>query len=132
MGSVASNSKNPKPSGRLSSGPGTGWKAEASTFRGLAGMGDLIATCSSNLSRNYQVGERIAKGENLEQVLSTMSYVAEGVPTTRSVYRMAQELEVDMPITTGVYHLLEGKLSPREAIEGLMSREYIYEEEFVG
>lgn len=106
--------------------------AQASTFRGLAGMGDLIATCSSNLSRNYQVGERIAKGESLEQVLSTMSYVAEGVPTTRSVYRMAQELEVDMPITTGVYHLLEGRLSPREAIESLMSRDYIYEEEFVG
>lgn len=106
--------------------------AQASTFRGLAGMGDLIATCSSNLSRNYQVGERIAKGESLEQILSTMSYVAEGVPTTRSVWRMSQQLNVDMPITAGVYHLLEGRLSPREAIESLMSREYIYEEEFFG
>ena len=106
--------------------------AQSSTFRGLAGMGDLIATCSSRLSRNYQVGERIALGESIDQVLGSMSYVAEGVPTTRSVQRMCEQLVVDMPITTGVYHLLEGRISPRAAIEGLMSREYIYEEEFVG
>lgn len=106
--------------------------AQASTFRGLAGMGDLIATCSSRLSRNYQVGERIALGERLAEVLGSMAYVAEGVPTTRSVWRMSQQLEVDMPITAGVFQLLEGQLAPREAIESLMSREYIYEEEFLG
>lgn len=106
--------------------------AQASTFRGLAGMGDLIATCSSELSRNYQVGERLAKGETLEQILATMSYVSEGVPTTRSVFKMSQELNLDMPITEGVYHILEGKLSPSQAIDALMTRENRYEEEFQG
>ena len=104
--------------------------AQSSTFRGLAGMGDLIATCSSQLSRNYQVGERIADGESLADILSTMSYVSEGVPTTRSVYQMSQDMNVDMPITRGVYHILEGDISPREAIEQLMQRDYKYEETF--
>ncbi len=104
--------------------------AQSSTFRGLAGMGDLIATCSSQLSRNYQVGERIASGESLKDILSTMSYVSEGVPTTRSVYQMSQDMNVDMPITKGVYHILEGDISPREAIEQLMQRNYKYEETF--
>jgi glycerol-3-phosphate dehydrogenase (NAD(P)+) len=104
--------------------------AQSSTFRGLAGMGDLIATCSSQLSRNYQVGERIASGESLSDILATMSYVSEGVPTTRSVYQMSQDMNVDMPITKGIYHILEGDISPREAIEQLMQRNYKYEETF--
>ena len=104
--------------------------AHASTFRGLAGMGDLIATCSSSLSRNYQVGQRIAGGETLSQILETMSYVSEGVPTTRSVYQMSQEMGVDMPITQGVNAILAEKISPRDAIESLMTREYKYEEIF--
>jgi len=106
--------------------------AQASTFRGLAGMGDLIATCSSNLSRNYQVGYRVAQGESLQSVLDSLGYVAEGVPTTRSVYHMSREMGIQMPITEGIYHILEGHLSPREAIETLMVREYKYEEEFAG
>ena len=106
--------------------------AQVSTFRGLAGMGDLIATCSSNLSRNYQVGEKIAEGQSLADILANMPYVAEGVPTTRSVYQMSQNMGVEMPIVEGVYHILEGNLSPREAIEGLMTRENRYEEEFSG
>lgn len=104
--------------------------AHSSTFRGLAGMGDLIATCSSQLSRNYQVGQRIADGETLQDILNTMSYVSEGVPTTRSVYKMSQDMNVDMPITKGVFHILEGHISPREAIEQLMQRDYKYEETF--
>ncbi len=106
--------------------------AQASTFRGLAGMGDLIATCSSRLSRNYQVGERLAQGETLEQILGTMSYVSEGVPTTRSVFKMSQAFNLDMPITEGVYQILEHSLSPSQAINALMSREHRYEEEFFG
>lgn len=104
--------------------------AQSSTFRGLAGMGDLIATCSSQLSRNYQVGQRIASGESLQDILGTMSYVSEGVPTTRSVYAMSQDMGIDMPITEGVFHILEGHISPREAIERLMQRNYKYEETF--
>lgn len=106
--------------------------AHASTFRGLAGMGDLIATCSSSLSRNYQVGQRIAGGEDIEQVLSTMDYVSEGVPTTRSVYRMSREMGVAMPITEGINAILAGRLSPRDALDTLMTRDYKYEEEFSG
>lgn len=106
--------------------------AQASTFRGLAGMGDLIATCSSSLSRNYQVGYRIAKGETLAQVLESLGYVAEGVPTTRSVYHMSRDMGVSMPITECIYQILEGHLSPPDAIENLMIREYKYEEEFPG
>ncbi len=106
--------------------------AEASTFRGLAGMGDLIATCSSDLSRNYQVGYRIAQGESIAQILKTMSYVSEGVPTTRSVYHMSQKLEIEMPITEGVYGILEGHISPGQAISALMQREQRYEEVFEG
>jgi glycerol-3-phosphate dehydrogenase (NAD(P)+) len=104
--------------------------AKASTFRGLAGMGDLIATCSSSLSRNYRVGYQIARGQPLSQVLTALGYVAEGVPTTRSVYHMSRELGVFMPITAAVYQIIEGQVSPQEAIETLMDREYKYEEEF--
>lgn len=106
--------------------------AQASTFRGLAGMGDLIATCSSNLSRNYQVGYRIAQGESLERILKHLGYVAEGVPTTRSVYHMSRDMGIAMPITECIYQILEGDLSPMDAIEHLMVREYKYEEEFPG
>lgn len=106
--------------------------AEAFTFRGLAGMGDLIATCSSTFSRNYQVGHRIAQGETLENILNTMSYVSEGVPTTRSVARYSQEMGVEMPITQGVCRILFDNVPPREAIKQLMIREYKYEEEFSG
>lgn len=106
--------------------------AQSSTFRGLAGMGDLIATCSSPLSRNYQVGARLAGGESLQQVLGTMSYVAEGVPTTRSVWRMCQDLNIEMPIVEGVNAILDGVFSPNQAIDALMARENRYEEEFGG
>jgi len=104
--------------------------AQASTFRGLAGMGDLIATCSSHLSRNYQVGHRIAQGETLSQILAAMPYVSEGVPTTRSVHKMSQEMALDMPITRGVQAILDEHISPREAIDRLMGRDYKYEEAF--
>ncbi len=106
--------------------------AQSATFRGLAGMGDLIATCSSELSRNYQVGQRIARGETLQDILDTMSYVSEGVPTTRSVYTMSRNMNIEMPITEGIYHILEGNISPREAIVRLMERDQKYEEAFVG
>jgi len=106
--------------------------SQASTFRGLAGMGDLIATCSSQLSRNYQVGYHLAKGEGLSKVLSDLGYVAEGVPTTRSVYYMSRDKGISMPITEAIFHILEGHLSPRKAIETLMTKEYKYEEEFPG
>lgn len=97
--------------------------AEASTFSGLAGIGDLITTCISRHSRNRKVGELIASGLTLEQALSKMTMVAEGVETTRSVYQLAKNLAIEMPITKEVYNMLfEGK-NPLLAARDLMGRE---------
>lgn len=104
--------------------------AQATTFRGLAGMGDLMATCASPLSRNYQVGFKIAKGGNLSDVLDTMTYVSEGVPTTKSVTRYAIENDVELPITFGINSILYEDVPPKIAIKDLMLREQKYEEAF--
>ena len=93
-------------------------------------MGDLMATCSSSLSRNYQVGTRLATGESITEVLKSMSYVSEGVPTTRSVYHMSKDMNQELPITDGVFNILEGTMSPKEALLHLMMRENRYEELF--
>jgi glycerol-3-phosphate dehydrogenase (NAD(P)+) len=96
--------------------------ARADTFYGLAGVGDLITTCYSPFGRNRSVGERIGRGESLEQVLAGMENVAEGVSTTRSVHALARELGIEMPITAELYRLLfEGK-DPRSAVSDLMVR----------
>ncbi|MGA2505887.1 MAG: NAD(P)H-dependent glycerol-3-phosphate dehydrogenase [Chitinispirillaceae bacterium] len=97
--------------------------AEASTFSGLAGIGDLITTCISRHSRNRKVGELIASGLTREQALLQMTMVAEGVDTTRSVYQLAKKHDIEMPITQEVYKtLFEGK-NARLAARDLMSRE---------
>ncbi len=101
---------------------GTAMGAETSTFLGLAGMGDLLATCSSVLSRNYRVGARLAKGEKLEEILRDLGSTAEGVRTTQSVCEFAQKRRISMPITEGVYHLLKGGISVRDVMHGLMTR----------
>ncbi len=96
---------------------------EARTFAGLSGMGDLVATCSSRLSRNWTVGYRVGRGETLEAILASTEKVAEGIPTTRSLHQFGVELELDMPITSEVHAVLfEGK-SPRQALTSLMTRE---------
>ncbi len=101
---------------------GTALGAEALTFSGLAGMGDLITTCISPYGRNRMVGERLGKGESLDTIVESMHAVAEGVTTTRSVYELAEKNGIGMPITTEVFHVLfEGK-SPQEATNSLMLR----------
>jgi glycerol-3-phosphate dehydrogenase (NAD(P)+) len=96
--------------------------AEPQTFTGLAGMGDLITTCVSRHGRNRQVGERLARGESLADILKSMQMVAEGVYTTRSVHERAVQMGIDMPITAEVYRVLyEGK-DPRAAVTDLMLR----------
>ncbi len=96
--------------------------AEPSTFNGLAGIGDLITTCISPYGRNRLVGERLGKGETLEQITDQMEAVAEGVNTTRSVYDLAAQKGIEMPITNEIYAVLfEGK-SPLEATQTLMQR----------
>ncbi len=97
--------------------------AQESTFSGLAGIGDLITTCISKHSRNRKMGELIASGLNLQEALSKMTMVAEGVATTRSVHQLAEKLGIEMPITAAVYSLLfEGKDAKMMAKE-LMLRE---------
>lgn len=101
---------------------GVRFGAEAGTFSGLAGMGDLITTCVSPYGRNRKVGERLGRGETLTQILASMAAVAEGVATTRSVYEIAEQEGIEMPITAEVYRVLfEGK-SALEATHSLMLR----------
>jgi glycerol-3-phosphate dehydrogenase (NAD(P)+) len=97
--------------------------AEPQTFAGLAGMGDLITTCMSRHGRNRHVGERLARGEKLKDILCTMKMVAEGVNTARSVYQRATRMGVSMPISMAVYEILYEDKDPRAAVSELMLRE---------
>ncbi len=101
---------------------GVAMGAKSETFLGLAGMGDLIATCSSSQSRNFRVGYQLAKGEKLEEVLKSLGQVAEGVRTTKIVYEFAQERNVAMPITETVYRILQGECTADEGVAHLMTR----------
>lgn len=93
------------------------------TFTGLAGLGDLILTCTGDLSRNRRVGLLLAEGRGLDDVVATLGHVAEGVPAAREVARRAQDLGIEMPITLAVAAVLDGKLTPRDAVERLMARD---------
>ncbi|QEH36695.1 Glycerol-3-phosphate dehydrogenase [NAD(P)+] [Aquisphaera giovannonii] len=101
---------------------GVAMGGQAATFHGLAGFGDLVTTCYSPFGRNRSVGERVGRGEPLEDILAGMVNVAEGVPTTRSVHALASKIGVEMPITAELHAVLfEGK-APREAVYDLMVR----------
>lgn len=101
--------------------------ADRATLAGLAGLGDLVLTCTGDLSRNRQVGLRLGRGETLAAILASMSEVAEGVRNTVSVRELAQSADVEMPITEQMYLLLyEGK-DPRQAVVDLMSRRLKHE-----
>lgn len=97
--------------------------ANPSTFAGLAGMGDLIATCSSALSRNHQVGERLATGESLDDIRRGMHNVAEGVDTTRAALDLARQMDVEMPIAQAIHDILFGSMSVSQAVRELMGRD---------
>ncbi len=93
------------------------------TFMGLSGMGDLILTATGELSRNRQVGLKLARGESLEGILRDLGHVAEGVTTAREVSRLARELGVEMPITEAVRAILDQEMPPKEAVMALLNRE---------
>jgi glycerol-3-phosphate dehydrogenase (NAD(P)+) len=97
--------------------------ANPMTLMGLAGLGDLVLTCTSSQSRNFQVGEKLGRGLPLPEILGSMAEVAEGVKTARAVHLLAQRLGVEMPIVEAVYKILYEGLAPREAIKKLMTRE---------
>jgi len=92
------------------------------TFAGLSGMGDLITTCMSSLSRNHSVGEQIAKGKKLSAILSSMKEVAEGVTTTKAVRDLSKKHKIEMPISNEIYSVLYDNKDPNEAIKSLMAR----------
>ena len=92
------------------------------TLMGLAGLGDLILTCTGDLSRNRQVGLALGSGKTLEETLESLGHVAEGVGTAREVARLASELQVDMPIAQVVAAVIRGELKARDAVGQLMNR----------
>ncbi len=97
--------------------------ANPATFAGLAGMGDLVATCSSVLSRNHYVGERLAAGKPLAEIRRSMQNVAEGVYTTPAALKLARNLDIEMPIAKVTQDILSGNISVTDAIQYLMGRD---------
>ena len=102
---------------------GTRMGGELRTFYGLSGAGDLIATCFSRRSRNRQAGEHLGRGLPLNEIISTMGTVAEGIPTAKSAYECARKLQVDTPIIDQVYSLLYEKKTAARAMEELLQRD---------
>ena len=96
--------------------------AEERTFMGLSGMGDLVLTCTGDLSRNRSVGLELGRGRKLDDILSGMKMVAEGVKTALSAYQLAQRLGVETPIIEQMYLILFESKEPREAVADLMKR----------
>ncbi|MBL0715817.1 MAG: NAD(P)H-dependent glycerol-3-phosphate dehydrogenase [Desulfosarcina sp.] len=97
--------------------------ADPRTLAGIAGVGDLLLTCTGDLSRNHTVGKKIGEGLSLDEILAEMRMVAEGVKTAKSVYNLARKLEVEMPICKEMYAILYEGASPREAVYRLMTRD---------
>jgi glycerol-3-phosphate dehydrogenase (NAD(P)+) len=103
--------------------------ADAETFRGLAGMGDLVLTCTGGLSRNRTLGQRLGRGESLDQILGSMREVVEGVRTSPAAARLAEQHGVVMPITEAMSQLLKGETDAKTALRALMTRELKVESE---
>lgn len=97
--------------------------ATAATFMGLSGMGDLVLTCTGDLSRNRQVGLKLAEGKALDKIAAEMHMVAEGVKTTEAAVALGDRLQVDLPVARSVAALLAGEISAEEAVKLLMSRD---------
>jgi len=110
---------------------GTQLGADPLTLAGLAGVGDLMLTCTGELSRNYTVGKKIGKGQKIEAIISEMRMVAEGVKTTRSVYNLSKKIGVELPICNEVYYVLFEGLDVNLSIERLMNRDLKHELEGV-
>ncbi len=96
--------------------------AQGKTFFGLSGLGDLVTTCFNPSSRNRSVGERLGHGQPIQEILSSMNMVAEGVDTVKAVYRLSKKLKVPMPITTEVYQILYKNKNPSQVVADLLSR----------
>ncbi len=96
--------------------------SKAQTLAGLAGLGDLVLTCTGDLSRNRTVGVELARGRKLEEIVSSMKMVAEGIKTTNAAVELAQRCSVEMPISQQMFQMLHSGIAPRDAIQSLMER----------
>jgi glycerol-3-phosphate dehydrogenase (NAD(P)+) len=102
---------------------GVSWGAKSETFYGLSGLGDLLATCNSSLSRNYQVGYQLAGDKTLAKILTDLKGTAEGVNTCSVLVKRAKQQNISIPITEQVDRVLQCEISPRQALEELMLRD---------
>ncbi|MGN0015194.1 MAG: NAD(P)H-dependent glycerol-3-phosphate dehydrogenase [Candidatus Gastranaerophilaceae bacterium] len=103
--------------------------ANPATLYGLSGMGDLIATCSSPLSRNYTVGSMLGRGKKIDDILKELGSVAEGVKTSKAVCELAKKLNIEVPVSNAIYEAVYTDITPQEVLEKLMSRKLKREEE---
>ena len=105
--------------------------ANPSTLDGLSGMGDLIATCSSPMSRNYTVGSMLAKGKKINDILAELGSVAEGVKTSKAICELAQKLGIEVPVSNAIYEAVYTDITPEELLSKLMNRKLKEEERYV-
>lgn len=105
--------------------------ANPSTLYGLSGMGDLIATCSSPMSRNYTVGSMLGKGKKIDDILSELGSVAEGVKTSKAICELAKKLDMEVPVSSAIYEAVYTDITPKELLEKLMNRKLKEEERYV-
>jgi len=105
--------------------------ANPSTLYGLSGMGDLIATCSSPLSRNYTVGAMLGKGKKIDDILSELGSVAEGVKTSKAVCELAKKLDIEVPVSFAIYEAVYTDITPTEVLDKLMNRKLKEEESYI-
>lgn len=105
--------------------------ANPSTLYGLSGMGDLIATCSSPMSRNYTVGSMLGKGKKIDDILRELGSVAEGVKTSKAVCELAKKLDIEVPVSSAIYEAVYTDITPKELLAKLMNRKLKEEERYV-
>ena len=105
--------------------------ANPSTLYGLSGIGDLIATCSSPLSRNYTVGAMLARGKKINDILSELGSVAEGVKTSKAICELAKKLDIEVPVSNAIYEAVYTDITPKELLSKLMNRKLKEEERYV-
>ena len=105
--------------------------ANPSTLYGLSGMGDLIATCSSPMSRNYTVGSMLAKGKKINDILAELGSVAEGVKTSKAISELAKKLDIEVPVSSAIYEAVYTDITPEQLLSKLMNRKLKEEERYV-
>lgn len=105
--------------------------ANPSTLYGLSGMGDLIATCSSPMSRNYTVGSLLGQGKKIDDILRELGSVAEGVKTSKAICELAKKLDIEVPVSNAIYEAVYTDITPQELLDKLMNRKLKEEERYV-